>query len=191
VAAIVLDAVLRDEHGLDLIGRFRAFSQAPILILTGYGSEELAIRALRAKANDYLKKPVNVLELRAALAQQVQPGQPRLDPTARARYLMSEHPDRPHTTASLAKDVGMSGRQFRRRFQDVYGKTPRRYLAEARLRRAAELLRTTDWGIQQIAQAVGYRNVAAFDRSFKRAFGVTPSAVRVARGPLPRRQADG
>jgi YesN/AraC family two-component response regulator len=178
IAAIILDAILEDEHGLNLVGRFRTLSRAPILILTGHGTEELAIRALRAKASDYLKKPVTVRELRAALARLIQPDHPRLDPAAQARHLMTEHPDRPHTTASLAEDVGLSDRQLRRRFRHVYGKTPRRYLVETRLQRAEELLQTTDLGIEQIAQAVGYQNVAAFDRIFKRAFGVTPSELR-------------
>lgn len=178
IAAIILDVLLGREHGISLIERFRTLSQAPILILTGYGTEELAICALRAKASDYLKKPVNIRELRAALARLIQSDHPRLDPAAQARHLMTEHPERPHTTASLAKDIGLSDRQFRRRFRHVYGKTPRRYLVEARLQRAEDLLRTTDLGIEQIAQAVGYQNVAAFDRTFKRAFGVTPSELR-------------
>ncbi len=48
VAAIILDVMLGNECGLDLIGRFRSLSQAQILALTGYGSEEVAVRALRA-----------------------------------------------------------------------------------------------------------------------------------------------
>jgi len=178
IAAIILDAILEDEHGLDLVGRFRTLSRAPILILTGHGTEELAVRALRARASDYLNKPVNIRELHATLARLIQSDHSRLDPAAQARHLMTEHPERPHTTASLAKDIGLSDRQLRRRFRHVYGKTPRRYLVEARLQRAEELLRTTDLGIEQIAQAVGYQNVAAFDRIFKRAFGVTPSELR-------------
>lgn len=124
IAAIILDAILEDEHGLDLIGRLRTLSRAPILILTGHGTEELAIQALRAKASDYLKKPVSVRELRAALDRLIQPDHPRLDPAAHARHLMTEHPDRPHTTASLAKEVGLGDRQLRRRFFEAYGKTP-------------------------------------------------------------------
>jgi DNA-binding response OmpR family regulator len=68
VAAIVLDAILGEEHGLDLIQKLRALSPAPILILTGHGSEELAARALRARVSDYLKKPVSLAEIRGALA---------------------------------------------------------------------------------------------------------------------------
>ncbi|HYL80591.1 MAG TPA: helix-turn-helix transcriptional regulator, partial [Candidatus Acidoferrum sp.] len=63
-------------------------------------------------------------------------------------------------------------------FAEVYGKTPRRYLAEVRMQRAADLLRTTRLGVEQIAQAVGFARTTTFDRIFKRAFRLTPSAYR-------------
>jgi DNA-binding response OmpR family regulator len=75
IAGIILDAILRDEHGLDLVERFRALAPVPILLLTGHSSEDLAIRALRAKVDDYLKKPPALTELYAALARLV----PRAD----------------------------------------------------------------------------------------------------------------
>ena len=181
VAAIVLDAVLRDEHGLDLIARFRKISPAPILVLTGYGSEELAVQALRAKASDYLKKPVNLRDLQTALARLVRQGGPPGDPVARAQRHLGEHPERPHTTASLARDVGLSERHLRRRFQEAYGKTPRRFLTEVRMRRAVELLRRTRLGVEEIAFAVGYPDLGTFRRIFKRAFGMTPSDFRTTR----------
>ena len=184
MAAIVLDAVLSAEHGLDLIERFRALSQAPILILTGYGTEELAIRALRAKAADYLKKPVNLDALRAALARLVQQAEFPQDPIARARRHLAEHPERQHTTASLAREVGLSERHIRRRFRETYGMTPRRYLTEIRLQRAMELLRTTQLGIEQIALQVGYPSVTWFDKVFKRAYSLTPSEFRAGQRPL-------
>jgi DNA-binding response OmpR family regulator len=68
VAAVILDAVLGHEHGLDLIERFRAISPAPILLLTGYGSEELVVLALRARVTDYLRKPIKLSELQQAIA---------------------------------------------------------------------------------------------------------------------------
>lgn len=71
IAVIILDAVLGNEHGLDLIERLRAVSRAPILLLTGYSSEEMVVLALRAKVTDYLRKPVNLRELHQALARAV------------------------------------------------------------------------------------------------------------------------
>jgi len=90
IAAIVLDVVLGAESGLDLILRFREISKAPILILTGYGSEEMAVRALRAQANDYLRKPMTMPELRAALARLIDQAEQRLKEGARN----TQHPPR-------------------------------------------------------------------------------------------------
>ncbi len=50
------------------------------------------------------------------------------------------------------------------------------------MEKAAVLLRTTDFPIARIARAVGYPNGAAFVRTFKRAYRVTPSAFRRGRG---------
>ena len=178
VAAIVLDEVLGEEHGLDLIQKLRALSSAPILILTGHGSEELAARALRARVSDYLKKPVSLTEIRGALARLIRQGEPLEDAAARARRTLTESLDRGHTTESLAREIGLSERHLRRQFTEVYGQTPRRYLTEVRMRRAADLLRTTRLGVEQIAQAVGYARMTTFDRIFKRAFRLSPSAYR-------------
>jgi DNA-binding response OmpR family regulator len=71
IAGIILDVLLGKEHGLDLVGRFRAISPAPILVLTAYGSEEVAARALRAGVSDYLRKPFNLEDLKASLSRLV------------------------------------------------------------------------------------------------------------------------
>jgi YesN/AraC family two-component response regulator len=188
VAAIVLDAMLGREHGLDLIERFRTLSQAPIVILTGHSTEALAIRALWAKVDGYLKKPVGIEELRKTLAGLIVPAPPAPDAAERARRHLEQHLERTHSTGALARLAGLSERQLFRQFREIHGKTPRRYLTEVRMRRAADLLRTTRLGIEQIAQAVGYQNIAAFDRTFKRALGVTPSEWRAAPGPPSRRK---
>ncbi len=189
VAAIILDAILGEEHGLDLIARFRDLSQASILVLTGHGTEELAIRAIRAKADDYLKKPVSLPDLRSALARLVHPGGLAEDPVESARRLMIAHLDRAHTTESLARMVGLSGRQFHRRFTEAAGTTPRRYLTELRMEHAAHLLCATALGIEQIAHRVGYQDSPTFVKVFTRATGRTPTAYRAnppAKAPVPR-----
>ncbi len=117
IAAIVLDAILGEEHGLDFVEKFRALSRAPILLLTGHSSEELALRALRAKVDGYLKKPVNLRELYAALARLLSGFELPLDPTTDARLHLSEQLDQRSSTENLARQVGLSERQLRRRFQ--------------------------------------------------------------------------
>jgi transcriptional regulator GlxA family with amidase domain len=153
-----------------------------VLILTGYSTEALAIRAIEAQVAGYLKKPPHLGKLRATLERWVDAAAPVDEPLAHVRRLLEAHPERPHTTAALAQAVGLSERHMRRQFRDRYGKTPRRFLTEVRLQTTAHLLLTTSLGIEQIALQVGYQSVSSFSRSFKRVFGMSPSAFREQRG---------
>ncbi len=179
IATIILDAVLQDEDGLDLVEKFRALSKAPILILTGYGCEELVVRALRARVDDYLKKPVKLAELQAALDRLTAHEGVSWDAAARARSRLDQHLDKGFKASELAAQLGMSEAHLRRLFRVVYGRTPRQYLLEMRMRRAGELLRTTELRLKQIAREVGYTNLGTFERNFKRVHKLLPSAFRL------------
>ena len=62
---VVLDYRLPDMDGLTVIGRIRRLDpEVPILMITGHGSIELAVDAMKAGANDLLTKPVALGELR-------------------------------------------------------------------------------------------------------------------------------
>jgi len=181
VAAIILDAVLGEEHGLDLVERFRKLSTAPILILTGHSTEDLAIRAVRAKVDGYLKKPASLPDLHAALERIIPRPDWPADLAARARQYLDEHASKPFLTADLAGRLGVSEARLRRCFRAIYGKTPRRYVAEVRIRRAALLLRTSHQPIERIALGMGYRSSTMFGKAFRRLFGVSPSVYRTGR----------
>ncbi len=57
---VLLDLVLQEESGLDLLQRIRVeTSSLPVIILTGYASVETAVKAMRAGASDFLTKPVD------------------------------------------------------------------------------------------------------------------------------------
>jgi DNA-binding NtrC family response regulator len=62
---LVLDYRLPDGTGLEFIGHIRATDPAVhIILITGHGTIELAVDAMKAGANDLLTKPVSLLELR-------------------------------------------------------------------------------------------------------------------------------
>jgi YesN/AraC family two-component response regulator len=183
VAAIILGAVLGEEHGLDLVARFRTLSRARILLLTGHSSEDLAIRAVRTQVDDYLKKPLSLPALSAALDRLLPAEKGPADLAARARRYLDEHPAKQFRAAALARQLGVGEAHLRRVFREAYGKTAHRYLAELRMREAATLLRGTSLGVEQIALKVGCLSVAWFNKRFKRAYGVTPSAYRAGRDP--------
>jgi AraC family transcriptional regulator, alkane utilization regulator len=53
-----------------------------------------------------------------------------------------------------------------------------RYLARWRIQVAANQLRNSDTALARIAEQVGYESETAFNRAFKRSFGVPPATWR-------------
>jgi signal transduction histidine kinase len=65
----LLDLHLGEDDGLQILSRIKEVApQTVALILTGYGSLDTAVKAMRIGAADYLLKPCDVTELKAAIA---------------------------------------------------------------------------------------------------------------------------
>jgi two-component system KDP operon response regulator KdpE len=64
---VLLDLGLPDRDGIELAKSLRAFTQAPILVLSARGREADKVEALDAGADDYLTKPFGVPELLARM----------------------------------------------------------------------------------------------------------------------------
>ncbi len=84
------------------------------------------------------------------------------------------------TVAQAADMVGMSQPQFMKTFKKVSGMTLVAYVNHVRLANGSRLLRETDRTIADIACCVGFSDQSYFDKMFKRAFGRTPKAFRLA-----------
>ncbi|HEY6132340.1 MAG TPA: sigma-54 dependent transcriptional regulator [Rubrivivax sp.] len=68
-SAVITDMRLPDGTGLDLLQRLEAQGRAEkAIVITAYGSAENAVEALKAGAYDYLTKPVDLRQFRAAVA---------------------------------------------------------------------------------------------------------------------------
>jgi len=67
---------------------------------------------------------------------------------------------------------------FDRVFRQLYGRPPMQMLRDLRLRRAAELLETTEEPLEAIAAACGLGDAAHFGRLFRRSFNVAPGRHR-------------
>jgi len=77
-----------------------------------------------------------------------------------------------------ARRVGMSLRNFVRRFKEATGDSPLAYLQKLRVAAAKRLLENDHRSMQEISDAVGYQDVAFFRSLFQRHTGVSPSAYR-------------
>ncbi|MEU4835633.1 helix-turn-helix domain-containing protein [Streptosporangium sp. NPDC023615] len=86
--------------------------------------------------------------------------------------------DRPLTVEDLARQANMSSRHLARHFRSFAGTTPLRWLLTQRIRRAQELLETTDDSVEAIASAAGMGTATTLRRHFHRTVGVPPDAYR-------------
>ncbi|MCB9699620.1 MAG: helix-turn-helix domain-containing protein [Alphaproteobacteria bacterium] len=101
------------------------------------------------------------------------------DPTvAKAQAWVREHLASDPTLDGMARAACVSQRTLRRHFVRATGLSPVQYVQRARAEAAAELLRTTDLSVGQVASEVGYREDGALRRAFQRHFGTSPSAWR-------------
>jgi AraC-like DNA-binding protein len=101
------------------------------------------------------------------------------DPVAgNALALLHRTPSHPWTLGKLAEEVGAARSVVAERFLRFIGETPMTYLARWRLQLAARRLQATRENVLEVALGVGYDSEAAFNRAFKREFGLPPGRYR-------------
>ena len=96
----------------------------------------------------------------------------------RAKDLADARYFEPLGVDDLARSAGLSRAHFSREFRAAFGESPHSYLLTRRMERAAALLRTTDHSVADVCLSVGLQSIGSFTTSFKRTYGVTPTAYR-------------
>jgi len=96
----------------------------------------------------------------------------------RALALLHGDPGRAWSVDELAREVALSRSGLAERFSALVGESPMQYLMRWRLALAAQMLRTGKEPIARIAERSGYESEAAFNRAFKREFGLPPAGWR-------------
>jgi transcriptional regulator GlxA family with amidase domain len=86
---------------------------------------------------------------------------------------------------AVSAQVGMSHRNFIRRFKEATGQTPLNYVHALRVAAAKRLLERGDCSVQEICHAVGYEDAIFFRDLFKRYAGVCPAEYRQRFGAVP------
>jgi AraC-like DNA-binding protein len=96
----------------------------------------------------------------------------------RALSLMHSRPADDWSVAKLAQEAGVSRSVLAERFTHYTGEPPMSYLTRWRMRLGAQLLNSSSRSVLDIASEVGYQSEAAFNRAFRREFGLPPARYR-------------
>ncbi|HBP37261.1 MAG TPA: AraC family transcriptional regulator [Clostridiales bacterium] len=92
----------------------------------------------------------------------------------RAADYMKANYARPISIGGIARLIGIDRRYFGRIFARSTGQTPKQYLINLRLDRAAFYLVSRGYTVGEAARSVGYDDVFNFSKMFKRRFGIAP-----------------
>lgn len=153
------------EHTIHLI-REEAFSKrSGADAIANRMSEILFIKALRI----YIEDNLNDIRGLAAMHDRH---------ISRALDIIHHRFDETLDVALLAKEAGLSRTAFSQRFSKLTGVTAAQYLTQWRLQKAKTLLAQSNQNILGVATQIGYQTESAFNKVFKKHFGVTPGAYR-------------
>jgi transcriptional regulator GlxA family with amidase domain len=100
------------------------------------------------------------------------------EPIRRAEDWIHRHCREEFRFGDLARQLGMSPRNFIRRFKQATGLPPVDYVQRLRVTAARRMLEEDERSVQEVCQAVGYEDAAFFRALFKRHTGLSPAAYR-------------
>ena len=197
---VIANVLLPGLNGIELCRRLKQeglASPIPVILLGSDDSENYQLSALEAGADDYLAKPFNPLMLRARVANLLRSRRKleewlRQGAVREPRDLTTNHVDAQflrRTTEiienhladfqfdveKLSKALFMSRRQLLRRLKAVAGCAPNAFIRAVRLKKAAELLKTSGMTVTEITYAVGFSDLKHFRTLFRGAFGALPA----------------
>jgi AraC-like DNA-binding protein len=87
---------------------------------------------------------------------------------------IKEHYTKKISNETLAKEAGLSVRQFEKRFKEIFKTTPHKYIIKLRILKACDLLLTKNISISEAAIDLGFYDQSAFNLHFKKQVGMTP-----------------
>lgn len=197
---IITDISMPDQDGLSMIAGLKSeFPDMEISILTGYRKFEYAQRAIRLGVTRFLLKPSNMEELEEAITTMVNNLRERnILPETPSAKEETEHYDNeasnfivnnalkyieqnyPHklTLCEVAEKTYVSQWHLSKLLNRHLGQNFSEVLNHIRIKEAQKLLRDPSLRIGDIAERVGFMDMAHFSRVFKKNVGISANEYR-------------
>lgn len=200
---IVCDVMMPEMDGFEVTRKLKAdfqTSHIPIILLTAHSSIEHQLEGINAGADAYIIKPfsteylilriVKLIEQREKLQYKFahEPGtiltticttDKDNEFIAKIHAIIEKHIDNPDFSIDDFAQAAHMGRTiFYKKIKGITNYSPNEYLRILRLKKAAELLKTTSQNVSEIAYKVGFNDPDYFSKCFKEQFGMRPTQFR-------------
>lgn len=193
---IITDLKMPQMDGIEMLRTLRAEGcNAYVIILTAYDNFSYAQSALRLGAVDYLLKPFHdgdlenaVNRFRSRLDSETQDpvtlGTPRKGDKSKyvleAMAYISKHYNEPDiSVGTVAQSLNISEGYLSHTFKKETDYTLLGYITRYRIHKAMELLKDCRVKVYEVAEQVGYRDIAYFSATFKKYTGISPSEYQL------------
>ncbi len=198
--AIICDVLMPGKDGYEVCRTLKndeRTSHIPIILLTAKGSEENTIQGLESGADDYVAKPFNAAILKARIKNlldarislrrkfmkepfaslaDISPSKTDERLFQKVYSIVEKNLDNPNFDVNeFASEIGMSRTQLYRKIYALSGESPKEFVRVTRLKKAAELLATTDSNVTEVTYSVGFSSLSYFTTAFTRYFGMNPT----------------
>jgi YesN/AraC family two-component response regulator len=184
---VILDVMMPGLDGIHVLKRMKQMSpDLGIIILTGFSSKDIAIKALKEHADDYVEKPLQVRQIRNSIERLLKDKRGILkkgdsgieDKVERIKYYLERNYDKKLNLSIVAKLVCLSPKYVSKIFKDHTGIGFNEYRLKIKAEMAKELLDKSGYNINELARKLGYDNTESFIISFKKFTGLTPAKYR-------------
>jgi len=203
IDVVVTDVMMPGIDGFELCRRIKQnenTSHIPVIMLTAMGGQENELAGYQHGADYYLTKPFEteilfrhlehieriMAERRNALQNSDPPDvatlyQDEIDRKTMTKVLelielnMSNSD---YSVEQLSSDMCMSRVTLYRKIKALTGQSPQTFIRMCRLKRAEQLLRSTELSMAEISEMAGFVTASNFSRLFRNQFGTSASEYR-------------
>jgi two-component system response regulator YesN len=195
---VISDIKMPKMNGIELAEKLlEKYPEVKIIFLTAYSEFEYARQAVRLGVSDYLLKPFQDGELEGAIQRLL-----HLHPATDAKekdlekelisikskndienryvqtaieYIEKHYPETDFSIGKLAEAMSVSEGHISRLFKAETDTSIGNYLTKYRIKKAMDCLKDINVKVYEVAEKVGYQDIAYFSNTFKKLVGKTPS----------------
>jgi len=201
---IVSDIMMPEMDGITLCSTLKNdmnTSHIPVILLTARTSTVYEVSGLETGADDYIKKPFHPAVVKTRInglldnrrkVREYFVNKLRFEPSQKidaigaeekfiqeAITIIEEHiHDAEFGIENLMDSLAMSKSTLYRKLKSLTGLSITAFIRSVKLKKAAELILTVDWKLNQIAYESGFNDYKYFKNCFQEQFGCLPSEYR-------------